>query len=94
MSLSRFAGLSYYEIVTISKLGSALVFCFVCYLAMRRLKSGKMILAVVAMFPTSLYLASSFSYDYWVNCFTILGMAYFVANLQEKDEPIITGAST
>ena len=88
LALCRLADLSFSKAVTMSKLGSALVYCIVCYYAMRRLKSGKMILAVVAMFPTALFLASNFSYDYWVNCFSILGMAYFVGNLQEKNKPI------
>ena len=51
---------------------------------MKRLHSGKMILAVVAMFPTSLFIASNYSYDTWVIGFVMIGMAYFVGNCQEE----------
>lgn len=43
-----------------------------------------MILAVVAMFPTSLFIASNYSYDTWVIGFVMIGMAYFVGNCQEE----------
>ncbi len=88
LALGRLMKLPFAWMFNMAKFGSALVYCLVCYFAMKRLKSGKMILAAVAMIPTALFLASHFSYDYWTNCFTILGMAYFVGNLQEKDEPI------
>lgn len=91
LALCRLAGISFSKSVTLAKFGSALIYCLVCYFAMRRLKSGKMILAAVSMIPTSLFIASNFSYDYWVTCFVILGMAYFVGNLQEKDEAISVG---
>lgn len=61
-----------------------LVYSLCCYFAMKRLHSGKMILAVVAMFPTSLFIASNYSYDTWVIGFVMIGMAYFVGNCQEE----------
>lgn len=88
LALGRLARFDFYRLTLISKLANILIYCFVCYFAIRRLKSGKMIAATVALIPTSLYLAANFSYDYWTNCFVILGMSYFVSVQQEKEGTI------
>lgn len=66
----------------------ALIYSLVLYLGMRYLKSGKMIFAVVALFPTMLFIASVYSYDYWVNAFVMMGTAYIVGALQRPNERI------
>ena len=88
MAIARFFGGSFYQVVTFAKMANVLIYCYVCYFAIKKLKSGKMIATVVALIPTSLFLASNFSYDYWVNCFALLGMAYFIGEQQNKDEYI------
>ena len=87
-AIGRLFKLSFYEVITFAKMASALVYCFVCFFAIKRLKSGKMIAVVVSLIPTSLFLATNFSYDYWVNCFALLGMAYYVSAMQEEYRPI------
>lgn len=71
-----------------TRLVYALIYSVVLYFGMRRLKSGKMIFAVVSLFPTMLFIASSYGYDYWVNAFTMTGIAYLVGALQRPDEKI------
>ena len=61
-----------------------LVYSLCCSFSMKRLHSGKMILAVVAMFPTSLFIASNYSYDTWVIGFVMIGMAYLWATVRKK----------
>ena len=88
LALGRLARLDFYRLTVISRLANILIYCLVCYFAIRKLKSGKMIAAVIALIPTSLFLAANFSYDYWTNCFVILGMSYFVSAQQEKEDTI------
>lgn len=85
MALARFVRLSFYNVTNISKLANALLCCVACYLALRKLKSGKMIAAVIALFPTGLFLAANLSYDPWVTSLGMLGMAYFVGIQQQKE---------
>ena len=88
MALARMFGGNFYISTTLAKMANVLVYAIVCFFAIKRLKSGKMILTVVALIPTSLFIASSFSYDFWVTCFSLLGMAYFVGEMQRQDEPV------
>ncbi len=88
MSVARMVGCSFYEIYLIGEYVILFIYTVVCFLAMRKLNSGKMILAVIALLPTSMFLATNYSYDYWVICFSMLGMAYFLSELQKPEEPI------
>ncbi len=59
-----------------------LTYALTVYFAIRKLKSGKMIMSVIALFPTNIVLASNYSYDPWVTGFSLLGTAYFVSEMQ------------
>ncbi len=73
-SLGRFFGLLAYTVIG--------------YFAIRRLKTGKMILSAVLLIPTCIFLASTFSYDAGVISFTALGMSYLVREWQEPEKKI------
>lgn len=88
IALARMFGGNFYVTTTLGKIANVLTYALVCYFAIRRLKSGKMIASVIALIPTSIFIASSFSYDFWVTCFSLLGMAYFVGEMQRPDEQV------
>lgn len=90
MAVVRFFGGSFTAIFHAGEWGNLILYAILCYLAMKRLKSGKMILAVVALFPTNLMIAANYSYDYWILGFSMVGFAYFLGNCQEKGTTITT----
>lgn len=74
-----------------------MLYVFVTYFALKKLRSGKMILVVIIGTPVSLFLAAVYSYDSWITAFSILGLAYFIGCMQEgvvrkQDEWIMLGA--
>ena len=81
---------NFYLIFFLGIVPNLIMYTLLCYYAMKRLSSGKMILAVIALFPTNVFMAASYSYDYWVNGFVFLGIAYFVGMCQEKDKIVST----
>lgn len=90
MAMARLLGCSFAGIYKAGEWGNLIVYAILCYIAIRKLKRGKMILAVSALFPTNLMLATNYSYDYWIIGFTFVGMAYFIGNCQEKSGYIST----
>ena len=88
IALSRFFGLNFYWTLTLGRVPNLLIYAFACYFGMKKLKSGKMIMAVLAFFPTNLFIATNFSYDYWLNGFSMLGIAYFVSEMQQPEKQI------
>lgn len=75
-----------------------LVYVAAVFFGMRKLKSGKMIIAVVALLPTPLFLAVRYGYDIWLISFYLLGTCYWIGNMQscepirKKDALIAWGA--
>lgn len=67
---------------------NVLVFALVVYWAIRRLKSGKVIMAIIALFPTTVFLASNYSYDSWVIAFAMLGFSFFFSELQQPNKKL------
>ena len=90
VALGRLFNLPFPIIFLSGKLANLLLYALLCYAGIKRLKTGKLLFAVIALFPTNIYVASNYSYDYWVTGFSLLGMAYFIAALQEHEEIIST----
>lgn len=88
IAIARFFGAGFEFKYNFGRLAYLLVYVVVCYFAIRKIKSGKMILSVICLFPTNLFIATNYGYDYWVTAFTILGTSYFVSELQQPDKPI------
>ena len=81
-------GVTTYTRYIAGRLGQLLCYALCGYFGIKRLKSGKMIFAVIYALPLNLFLATNYSYDYWVTGFIMLGFAYFVGMCQEKDEDV------
>lgn len=65
-----------------------IMYAILVFFAMKRLRSGHAILAVIAWFPLNIFLASNYSYDWFLTGLTMLGFSYLVAELQTPDEKL------
>ena len=90
--VGRVLGLSYHGIWEMGRLFSLIAYAVIGYFAIRRLKSGKMILAAVLLIPECIFLAANYSYDPGVVAFLALGLSYCFAEWQEPDKKL-TGAN-
>lgn len=88
IAVARMFGADFYTRFLFGEIANILVYATVCYFAVKKLKSGKMIVSAIALLPTSVFLASSYSYDYWVTAFSLLGISYFISELEQPDKPI------
>lgn len=88
VAVSRFLGFPYVTTIMFGRTANLIVYVLVCYFAMRKLKSGKIILATIAFFPTNLYLATNYSYDFWVTAFIFLGISYFISEIRQPRKQI------
>ena len=93
LALGRLVHLPFIFNFMFGKLGGLLCYTMLCYFAMKKLKTGKFLLAVIALLPTNIFLACNYSYDYWVTGFSILGIAYFVGELQNYDQKVSAQSS-
>lgn len=68
----------------IGKLFALLFYLICCYFAIKWIPWGKMVLMAISLFPMSLELAGSFSYDCTVNAICFLFIAYVMRLIYEK----------
>jgi len=79
-------------IVKLTMFVNHLVYTLVVYFAIRRLNSGKYLMAVIAMIPATFLVTASLGYGGWVKSFIMLGFAYCVYEIQTPEKKISLSA--
>ena len=69
-------GLPFVIVFQMGRLGNLIFYAAITYSAISHVKIGKRILFILALMPTSVMAAITYSYDVWVNAFSFLGFAY------------------
>ena len=89
--LGRLLHLPFALIAFMGRLFNLLSYSIVCYFAIKVIPVKKNLLAAVALLPTSLFLASNYSYDPWVTSFLLLAVALVTREACEKGSTITCG---
>lgn len=79
----RLFHLDFTAIYRLGRLGNLLLYCAVVYLAIRKIPFGKRIMMVMALTPTAMFSAVTYTYDTTVTAFTFLGIAYLLPELMD-----------
>lgn len=80
--LGRGFNLSYTATFRLARYLNLLFYITLVTLAIRKLRTGKLILAFIALLPTAFYMAGSYSYDPWIIALSMYGYATFFSILQ------------
>ena len=88
MCLCDFFGLSFSATFVLSKMAIALCYSLITYFGMKKLITGKMLYAIIALLPTAVFLASNYSYDWWVNAFVLYAFATLAGIIQDDSRKI------
>lgn len=83
--------LSFFQTFLLSKIVILCTYVMLMYFAIKKLKNGKVLLAVIGLSTTTMFMASTMSYDYWVIGFTTLGYSFFISELQNRDKKLEYG---
>ena len=80
--------LDFSTIFMLGRLGNLIMYCLVIFLAIRHIPVGKRIMLVLALMPTTMFSAVTYTCDSTVTAFSFLGIAYLIEELTAKDRPI------
>ncbi|MCL2424844.1 MAG: DUF2142 domain-containing protein [Oscillospiraceae bacterium] len=75
-------------IVKLAMFVNHLMYTLVVYFAIRRLNSGKYLMAVIAMIPATFLVSASLGHGAWIKSFIMLGFAYCVYEIQNPEKKI------
>lgn len=82
--VGRGLGLAYSSTFIMGRLFSMLFYIGICTAAIKNIISGKILMTFIALFPTTMYMAGSYSYDPWITALSLLGFSYFFNILQKE----------
>jgi len=82
--LGRGMGLSIIHTFMFGKWINLLCYGIALSVSMKWLKTrGKMIIMAIGLIPTSVFMATNYSYDWWLICLTILGYSVLISDIQK-----------
>ncbi len=85
LNIGRGLGMDYIDTFMFGKWMNMLCYSLVLAVSVKLMKTrGKLIIIAIGMIPTSLFMASTYTYDWWVIVFTILGYAMFFSDIQQN----------
>ena len=70
------------------RLGGLFLYALIMYCAIKRLKNGKMLLAIIGLSPIAVFMSVGYSYDSWLLAFMSLAFSYFFGSLQRETEEL------
>ena len=85
INIAKAFKLGFGYIYIIARLTNLIVYVTVMYFAIKILRKGKILMALIGLLPTALFTASTVSYDPVVTAFIMLGMSYIINNLIYDD---------
>ncbi len=88
LRLGRWLGLSFSTCFYMGRLGNLLMYIGIGFIAIKKSKAIKRLLSFVLLVPTSLFLATSYSYDPTTMAFFILAFVMVNNELLEPDTPL------
>lgn len=80
--------LDFSAIFRLGRMGNLILYCAVIFLAIRKIPYGKRIMLVMALMPTPMFSAVTYTYDTTVTAFTFLGIAYLIPELLDDGRRI------
>ncbi len=88
MAVADLLGQDFLLQMTLLKLANLLIYGIVCYLGIRRLKSGGHLFSAICLCPLCMFLAFSINYDFWVTAFLLYAFCLFLSEMQRPDETL------
>lgn len=82
MRACRALNVSFSRTLILVRMTGGVFYALVTYLGIKKLRAGKMLYAVIALLPTSVFLASVLGYSYWLFSLCLYGFASLVGMIQ------------
>lgn len=88
IKVAQFFNMSFYYVYMLGRWFNLLAYSIIIFFAIKKITIGKNILAVIALMPTPLFLASVYSYDAMVIALITLGFSYMLYEYTNRDKII------
>lgn len=83
--LGRLMHLPFSLVFELGRWANLIAYCLITFFAIRLIPTKKILLCAIALLPTNLFLAASYSYDPWLTSFLFLAVALVVREICSPD---------
>ncbi len=77
------------KLVIMGRIVAVIAYAFIISFGIRRMKSGAYLFSAICLLPCPLFLASAYSYDYWLTAWIAYSFAYFISEMQRPEKKIL-----
>ena len=84
--LGRKLGLSFATCYILGRLGNFILYTFMMYMAIRNIKIGKRMMALIALMPTPMFLSCVYTYDALITSFLMVAFSIIINELLEPEK--------
>lgn len=88
MILNLFGG-DFIKLVIVGRVAAVIAYAAIIGFSIRRMKSGAYLFSAICLLPCPLFLASVYSYDYWLTAWVAYSFAYFISEMQCPEKKIV-----
>lgn len=88
LKIGMLLGLPFSMVYRMGRMGNLFLYSAVVFFAIRHMKKGKRILMVMALTPSVMMSAMTYTYDCSVNAFSFLGVSYLLTEWMERSRSI------
>lgn len=85
---AKLFGFSFPITFIIGRAVNGIVYSFILFFAIRKLKSQKILMSVIGLTPLYIFQASTYTYDWWVTAFLMLGSAFLISEIQQPEKKV------
>lgn len=75
------------RVFMLGRFANLMCYAIVCYFALKIIPCKKLLMGILALMPTSVFMAANYAYDPWVISFGLLSVALIVRTLSSTDGP-------
>ena len=90
IAFARGLQLPFHVCVFFGRWFNVLFFTIMCYICMKKLKSGKLALLLFMLIPTNIFIVGTYNYDTWLNAWSMLGFSLLFSEFLDKEHKMST----
>lgn len=88
LSLARGLGFPYHITLKIGRWMNVWLLAALVYFSMKKLKTGKSVVLLLALLPTNIFMAANYSYDIWLTGLSMYGLSTFFGHWQQPEKKV------
>ncbi|MCD7824536.1 MAG: DUF2142 domain-containing protein [Clostridiaceae bacterium] len=86
--IARGIGLPYSITLAVGRWMNVVLLAVLSFWSMKKLRTGKIVVLLIALIPTNLFIAANYTYDTWLTAWSMFGLSVFFGEWQSPEKKL------